>query len=230
MDVTSQLDGGILQIEFANPPVNALSIRSGLVGALARMVADAISNPEVDAIILSGAGGRFSAGADINDFEGSPELLERVRQLMALVEGSAKPVIAAIEGFCFGGGLELALAAHYRVAAPRSQFAFPEVTLGLLPGAGGTQRAPRLTGAANALGLMLAGKPISGSEAAEMGLANYLVAGNPSAEAVKLLSAGEMRALRRTGGLPVPADLEAAVAAARKQGLRSQAAERIVAC
>jgi 3-hydroxyacyl-CoA dehydrogenase len=227
---TTQFDDGILRIEFANPPVNALSIGSGLVDALIAAIGDAIANDRVAAIVLAGAGGQFSAGADIKDFEGAPEGLSRIRELMELVERSPKPVVAAIDGFCLGGGLELALAAHYRVATPRAQFGLPEVTLGLLPGAGGTQRAPRLAGATAALSLMLTGKPVTGSAAARMGLADHLVKEDPAAGATKLLAAGEMRAPRRAADLPIPADLAPAVAAAKEAGLRSEAAERIVEC
>jgi 3-hydroxyacyl-CoA dehydrogenase len=228
MAVTTRLADGALLLEFANPPLNALSIRAGLVESLIEALRVAIVDEDVAAIVLSGAGGVFSAGADIRDLDGAPENLIPIRALMNLVEASSKPVIAAIEGFCLGGGLELALAAHYRVATPQSQFGFPEIALGLLPGAGGTQRAPRLAGAKNALALMLSGEPVSGSLAAGMGLTDHLVEEDPVRGAAKLLAAGEMRVPRRTDGLPPPHDLAAAVADVRRHGLGSEAAERIV--
>jgi 3-hydroxyacyl-CoA dehydrogenase len=228
MNVNTRIDGGTLLIEFANPPVNSLSVGDGLVDALIAAMDRAVSDREVTAIILSGAGGRFSAGADIRDFEGSPQRLERIRTLMNRVENSPKPVIAAIDGFCFGGGLELALAAHYRVATPAAQFGLPEITLGLLPGAGGTQRAPRLAGAANALALMLDGKPVPASKAAAMGLADDLTEGDPVARSQELLAAGKMSVPRRSCDLPIPDDLSDAVANAKDRGLHADAARAIV--
>ena len=160
MQIVKSTAGGILQIRFCNPPVNALSVESGLVGALHDVIERAIVDPAIEAVVLSGQSAEFSAGADIADFEGAPERLDTIRDLMNLVENSPKPIVAAIEGICLGGGLELAIAAHYRVATVNARFGFPEITLGLLPGSGGTQRTPRLTGAVNALDLMLDRKSV----------------------------------------------------------------------
>jgi 3-hydroxyacyl-CoA dehydrogenase len=145
-DIDYRVDRAVAIITFANPPVNGLShaVRAGISAALERAQADL----SVRAIVLMGAGGIFSAGADIREF-GTPASTAEptLRRLIDLVETSAKPVIAAIAGTCLGGGLELALAAHYRVANGDAKLGLPEVKLGLLPGAGGTERLPRLVGA-----------------------------------------------------------------------------------
>ncbi len=140
------VEDGIAVLTFDNPPVNSLGfeLRAALLEALARVNADA----GIGAIVLLGAGAGFSGGADIREF-GTPKALAypNLRTLIAEIENSAKPVIAAIGGVCMGGGLELALGCHFRVAVPGARIALPEVKLGLLPGAGGTQRLPRLLGA-----------------------------------------------------------------------------------
>lgn len=230
MQVTKQRKGSLLHLEFSNPPVNALSVKEGLVGALHHAFRRAAADPDVSAILLSGAQGRFSAGADIRDFDGPPEQIDLVRDLVNAIEGSSKPVIAVIDGHCFGGGLELAIAAHYRVASQRALFSFPEISLGLLPGAGGTQRAPRLTGATNALQLILSGRAISAERAQEIGLVDHVAAGDPLAAAMSLIDAGELVAVRPSSGLPPPADVTAAVEAERRKKGRSLAACRVISC
>jgi len=156
-----RVDRAVAVISFANPPVNSLShaARAGIAAALERAQTD----PAVRAIILTGAGGLFSGGADIREF-GTPASLAdpTLRQIIDLVETSAKPVIASIAGTCLGGGLELALAAHYRVASADAKLGLPEVKLGLLPGAGGTQRLPRLVGVERAIDLIASGEPVPG--------------------------------------------------------------------
>ncbi|MEJ2408789.1 MAG: 3-hydroxyacyl-CoA dehydrogenase NAD-binding domain-containing protein [Novosphingobium sp.] len=230
MNNLERRDGAILHLQFSNPPVNALSVGAGLVRALHDAVMGAAADPHVEVIVLSGAGGRFSAGADIRDFDDRPEQVELLRDLFHAVEGSPKPVVAAIEGLCFGGGLELAIAAHYRVAAEKARFAFPEIALGLLPGGGGTQRTPRLTGAAHALDLILSGKQITAARALEIGLIDYVVADDPVAEAHRLIKAGTIAALRRTGDMPPPPDVAPAVEAARQKKPSSLAARRAIDC
>ena len=160
----SQVDysirGRIAVIAFQAPPVNSLgfALRDGLVSALERASADAA----VDGIVLIGSNGTFSAGADIREFGGAA-----VRQgptlwtLNSLLDSMPKPVVAAIEGVALGGGLELAMSCHHRVALATAKVGLPEVKLGLLPGAGGTQRLPRLIGIENALNVMLSGEPLS---------------------------------------------------------------------
>jgi 3-hydroxyacyl-CoA dehydrogenase len=157
-EVETRLHGRVAVITFESPPVNGLShaVRIGLARALERAMAD----PAVAAVVLAGGGRQFSAGADIREFGSSAAIAEpTLRQVIAQVEDAPKPVIAAIQGSCLGGGLELAMAAHYRIAAQDATLALPEVKLGLIPGAGGTQRLPRLVGPARALDLILGGEP-----------------------------------------------------------------------
>ena len=228
MDVFERKTGGVAHLRFRNPPLNILSIGGGLVAALSGAVERAVADISVDAIILSGGEGVFSAGADINDFDSAPERIDAIRNLLDRIENAAKPVIAVIEGLCLGGGLELALAAHYRVASSGARFGFPEIGLGLLPGGGGTQRTPRLTGAREALDMMLSGRPISAARAAEIGLIDARVDGDPLAFALAQYEAGAFAAPRPVGKLPPPGDLDAAIAA--QPPARTPAAQRIIAC
>ena len=143
--VSSKVDGGIAVVSMNKPPVNGLgfALRSGIVEALDEANAD----PAVKAIVLTGTARAFSGGADVTEF-GTPKASQEpnLRTVITLLENSAKPVVAAIGGVCLGGGLELAMGAHFRVALPDASLGLPEVKLGLLPGAGGTQRLPRLIG------------------------------------------------------------------------------------
>jgi 3-hydroxyacyl-CoA dehydrogenase len=152
--------GGVAVLKLDNPPVNSLGfeMRADLVAALERANAD----PEIDAIVLIGSGSGFSGGADIREF-GTPQALAypNLRSVIDEVENSAKPVIAAIGGVCMGGGLELALGCHFRVGVPGARIALPEVKLGLLPGAGGTQRLPRLLGVEAALNMIVSGATVA---------------------------------------------------------------------
>jgi len=168
--------GDIAVLTLDNPPVNALAhaVRKGIAAGLERSLAE----PAVKAIILTGAGNAFSGGAEIREFNTPAALAEpNLRQVIAAVEASAKPVIAAIHKVAMGGGLELALGCHYRVAAPGAQLALPEVKLGILPGAGGTQRLPRAIDAQKALEMMVSGNPVS-SEKAPAGLIDEVVTGD----------------------------------------------------
>jgi 3-hydroxyacyl-CoA dehydrogenase len=154
-----EINGGIAVLKFDNPPVNSLGLemRQAIVDGIERANAD----PKVEAIILIGSGAGFSGGADIREF-GTPRASTQphLMTVISTVEGSAKPVIAAIGGVCMGGGLELALGCHYRVAAAGAKIALPEVKLGLLPGAGGTQRLPRVIGAEAALNMIVSGATV----------------------------------------------------------------------
>ncbi len=154
------------------PPVNALgaAVRAGLTARVADIAAD----PDVHAVVIGGAGRMFSAGADITEF-GAVAVAPSLSQVIASVEALAKPVVAALHGAALGGGLELALGAHARVAQAGAGLGLPEVSLGLLPGAGGTQRLPRLIGAAAALRMMLTGLPVTAAEALELGLVDVVV-------------------------------------------------------
>ena len=157
-----------------NPPVNALStaVRTAAVEALKAADAD----PKVQAIVIMGAGRGFSGGADITEF-GKPPVQPTLLDLLDVVEGLSKPVVAAIHGVAFGGGLELSLTCHFRVADKTAQLGLPEVKLGLLPGAGGTQRLPRVVGAEMALNMIVSGDPIRADAALEAGLIDELVEG-----------------------------------------------------
>jgi 3-hydroxyacyl-CoA dehydrogenase len=154
-----EVKGAIAVLRLDNPPVNSLGheLREALVAGLERANAD----PGVEALVLIGSGAGFSGGADIREF-GTPKAVAypNLRTVISDIEGSAKPVIAAIGGVCMGGGLELALACHYRVGVAGAKIALPEVKLGLLPGAGGTQRLPRLLGVAPALNMIVSGATV----------------------------------------------------------------------
>src|ERR1700722_16035248 len=167
-----KVSGPVAVITLDRPPVNSLDLqaRGELLAALARASVD----PLVKGIVLTGGGKVFCAGADIQEFAGgldgntfSTPLLGEVADA---VQASSTPVIAAIAGTCFGGGLELALGCHGRVAAPGARFALPEIKLGVLPGAGGTQRLPRLIGVQAALEMILSGEPVDVEQAALLGL------------------------------------------------------------
>ncbi|KAM2620977.1 hypothetical protein TB2_025794 [Malus domestica] len=151
---------GVAVITIFNPPVNALAIPT--VASLKEKFEEAARRNDVKAIVLTGSGGRFSAGFDINVFEkvhvsGDVSVMPNVSADFVLntLEGSKKPVVAAVEGLALGGGLELALGCHARIAAPRTQLGLPELSLGVIPGLGGTQRLPRLVGLQKAIEMML---------------------------------------------------------------------------
>ncbi|MCU9846963.1 3-hydroxyacyl-CoA dehydrogenase NAD-binding domain-containing protein [Defluviimonas sp. WL0024] len=177
---------GIATITLDNPPVNALG--AGLRGALMTALGAALHDPGVQVIVLTAAGRTWPAGADIREF-GRPPEAPSLPELCQAVAGSAKPVIAALHGMVLGGGLELALAARVRLAEPGTELGLPEVTLGILPGAGGTQRLPRLIGAKRALGLMLSGLPIGAARAEELGLVDAVTEGGSAAAAERLARA-----------------------------------------
>jgi 3-hydroxyacyl-CoA dehydrogenase len=184
-EIDYRIDRSVAVISFANPPVNGLShaVRAGISAALER----AQSDPSVQGIVLTGAGGLFSGGADIREFGTLASMADpTLRQLIEMVETSAKPVIAAIAGTCLGGGLELALAAHYRVARADAKLGLPEVKLGLVPGAGGTQRLPRLVGVEKAIDMIVSGEPVPAEELAHTALLDQVVDGDPLAGAVEL--------------------------------------------
>jgi len=162
---------GVLDIVLDNPPVNALGAQ--LRADLLRLVSDAQGDPGVEAIVIRGAGRTFSAGADITEF-GKPPKDPTLPALIGAIEQSAKPVVAAIHGNALGGGLEISLGCHYRIAVPSAKLGLPEVKLGILPGAGGTQRLPRVVGAQHALEMIVSGDPIDAAAAFELGLVDRL--------------------------------------------------------
>jgi 3-hydroxyacyl-CoA dehydrogenase len=169
-DLTREGDLAVITID--SPPVNALSanVRNGLRDGVTQAAAD----PAVKAIVVICAGRTFIAGADISEF-GKPSTGATLPELQGALEGGPKPVIAAIHGTALGGGFEMALMCHYRVAVPSAKFGFPEIKLGLIPGAGGTQRLPRLAGVESALEVILSGTPFSATQALEWGVVDTLV-------------------------------------------------------
>ncbi|MGD9834582.1 MAG: enoyl-CoA hydratase/isomerase family protein, partial [Piscinibacter sp.] len=159
MTATTQIRGDVAVITLDNPPVNGLGYdtRVGIVNGLEQALNDA----GVKAIVITGAGKAFSGGADIREF-GTPKAIAEPNLLSVILalEASSKPIVAAIHSVAMGGGLELALGCHYRVTAPGAQIALPEVKIGLIPGAGGTQRLPRVLGLENALNMIVSGEPV----------------------------------------------------------------------
>ena len=167
--------GDIALLTVDNPPVNPLSsgVRQGLSDGLAK----ALSDDSISAIVLTGAGRAFIAGADISEFGGASQG-PSLHDCLNAMDDSSKPIVAALNGTAFGGGLEVALCCHNRVIAPSAQVGLPEVKLGLLPGAGGTQRLPRLVGAEKALNFMLSGDGIPGPAAKELGIVDEVADGD----------------------------------------------------
>src|SRR5580658_1084460 len=165
---------GVAVITLNNPPVNGLglSTRAGIVEGLERAQKD----PAIKAIVLTGAGKAFSGGADITEFN-TPKAMQEptLHTVIDVVERSAKPVVAAIHSVAMGGGLELALGAHYRVASAGAQIALPEVKLGILPGAGGTQRLPRVVGLETALNMIVSGTTVLAEELADTRLFDRMI-------------------------------------------------------
>jgi 3-hydroxyacyl-CoA dehydrogenase len=172
--ISTRKHGDVLIILSNNPPVNALStsVRQGLVGAIAQAEAD----ESVKAVVIACEGQTFFAGADITEF-GKPPVMPWLPTLVDTIENCGKPVVAAIHGTALGGGLEVALACHYRVAVPSAKLGTPEVKLGLLPGAGGTQRLPRVAGVKKALEMCATGNPIGAKEGFACGLVDRLIEG-----------------------------------------------------
>ncbi len=170
--LTMRVVDGIGVVEIDSPPVNALGInvRKGLWKGFETHIAD----PAVKAIVLICGGRTFFAGADITEF-GKPVQEPDLRQVIDLVESSPKPTVAAIHGTALGGGYELSLGCNYRVAVPSAKVGLPEVNLGLLPGAGGTQRLPRIVGVETALDIMLSGAPMAAAKAEKMGMVDAVV-------------------------------------------------------
>src|SRR5579862_9685317 len=167
-------------ITINNPPVNALS--PGVPEGIATSLDGAEHDPAVSAIVIIGAGRGFIAGADIKELEqaargegsGGPDM----HPLLAKIEDCSKPVVMAIHGAALGGGLEVAMAGHYRVAVPSAQLGAPEVNLGIIPGAEGTQRLPRLVGVSAAVEMCVSGKPIKAAEALNLGLIDRVIDGD----------------------------------------------------
>lgn len=191
---------GVLLVLIDNPPVNATSssVRSGLMAALDHAMTEDI----VRGIIITGAGKVFVGGADIKEF-GKPAEAPFLPEVYLRIEEFGKPVVAAVNGAALGGGCELALACHGRVAVPAASFGLPEVKLGIVPGAGGTQRLPRLIGVAAAAGMIGSGRTVKANEALELALIDRIAADDLILEASAFVVAMAGNALRRTGALAV---------------------------
>lgn len=224
---------GVAVIEVVNPPVNALSraVRAGLIAALTRAAGDEAA----EAIVLTGAGRTFPAGADIREFD-APAAEPHLPEVCAALEASPKPVVACLFGTTLGGGYEIALASHGRLAAPGTKVGFPEIGLGVLPGAGGTQRLPRVVAVEDALDMLLSGKAVDVSAHREKGYVDGIVEGD-------LLSAGitHAKGLATKPVSPIRArrdrfqdafGYQAAVDAARRdaRAAKSRAARAILDC
>lgn len=199
----TRVAGSVGLITLKNPPVNALSanVRQGIVDTVQK----AVSDPKVTSVVICGQNGIFCGGADIREFGGTmtgPPLIPMIHS----IEAADKPVVAAIEGSALGGGLELALGCHYRVSHSKARLGLPEVTLGLLPAAGGSQRLPRLIGVPAALDLITTGRHVSAAEALKLGIVDRVTEQNTVEAAVKfaLSVVGQSLESRRIGALPCP--------------------------
>ncbi len=205
MTAQYQVHGDVAVITLNNPPVNGLglSTRQGITDGLARAEADAA----VKAVVITGAGKAFSGGADIREF-GTPKALAEPNLLSVIlaVENSRKPVVAALHSVAMGGGLELALGAHYRIAAPGCNVALPEVKLGLIPGAGGTQRLPRAVGVEVALNMIVSGEPVKSEMLAQIPGQKLFDKLAASAESLmdEALAFAREAAARHADGSPLP--------------------------
>src|SRR5262245_20100034 len=188
--------GRVAVLTVDNPPVNALSqhVRQGLHGGIKQATADSA----VQAIVIACGGRTFIAGADITEF-GKPPTEPSLHAVLDLIENCPKPVVAAVHGTALGGGLEVTLACHYRVGVKSARFGLPEVKLGLLPGAGGTQRLPRVVGPQKALQMIVSGDPIGADEALKVGLIDEIVDGDLTASGVAFAEKvlGEKRPLKK---------------------------------
>src|SRR2546428_10380691 len=190
-------DNGIAIITINNPPVNDLS--PGVPEGVAEAIEQLQENGDIQAAVLIGGGRTFIAGADIKEFGKMTAGKSRGPGLLPLllkIEDCCKPVVMAIHGTAFGGGLELAMAGHYRVAVPNAQVGQPEVKLGLIPGAAGTQRLPRLAGVAKAVEMCAEGNPILAPEALKSGIVDRLIEGD--------LLAGAVAFAHEVAGRPAP--------------------------
>ncbi len=205
MTAEYQVHGDVAVITLNNPPVNGLglSTRQAIVDGLEKAENDAA----VKAIVLTGAGKAFSGGADIREF-GSPKAIQEPNLLSVIirVENTTKPVIAAVHSVCMGGGLELALGAHYRIAAPGCNVALPEVKLGLIPGAGGTQRLPRVLGVEAALNMIVSGEPVKSEMLAQLPGQKLFdkLAASPEALAEEALAFARQMAAKHADGSAFP--------------------------
>jgi 3-hydroxyacyl-CoA dehydrogenase len=224
------VDGGVGVITIDNPPVNALS--PGVPEGIAAAIEQSATDETVRAVVLIGAGRTFVAGADIKQLEeqahGRGQGAPNLHQLLKSIEDCPKPVVVAIHGTALGGGLELAMAGHYRVASPDAQAGQPEVNLGIIPGAEGSQRLPRLVGVEAAVDMFVSGKPIRAPEAVRLGLFDKIIEGDLRAGAISFArqvadSGGAHRRTRdRNEKLGSPESNAAILAAGREQARKTR--------
>ncbi|MGL6160162.1 3-hydroxyacyl-CoA dehydrogenase NAD-binding domain-containing protein [Microbulbifer sp.] len=214
--------GAIGQIMVSNPPVNAINydMRVGLASALEQMLED----DSIEVILIGSVGTHFMAGVDISEFSGEMRGAT-LQEIQARIENAPKPVVVTMQGMALGGGLELALACHYRLADEKASLGLPEITLGLIPGAGGTQRLPRLIGALPAFEMMLSGRPMNGREALAGGLVDEVITGDLHAGALAFCETliGKNDVLRPTRERSVSAEsfTREAIAGALKTNARA---------
>ncbi|CAN5400219.1 3-hydroxyacyl-CoA dehydrogenase NAD-binding domain-containing protein [soil metagenome] len=216
MTTEYQVKGAIAILTLNNPPVNGLGLKTR-EAAVAGMQ-KALDDSAVKAIVITGAGKAFSGGADIKEFSSSNPFAEpSLHTLIDVIESSSKPVVAAIHAVCMGGGLELALACHYRVATTGAQIALPEVKLGILPGAGGTQRLPRVVGLETGLNMILTGMPVMSEKLADTTLFNEIINGELLPGALVFANKiGDVRPLPKVRDIKIKqADHESILQAAR---------------
>jgi 3-hydroxyacyl-CoA dehydrogenase len=216
--------GSTAVVLMDNQPVNCLD--HALRGDLLAVLEEVEHDSAVTVVVLTGAGRTFSAGADLAEFDRGEALLEPSLHLTitGMLDAMRTPVVAAIQGAALGGGLELALACHYRIATPDAQLGLPETTLGLIPGAGGTQRLPRAVGFETALNLILSGRPVTGSVARELGLVDEVVDNDLVDAAVRLVQRLHLTAPRRLRDVDVKApEREGLIAFARRAAGRDRA-------
>ena len=211
--VTYAVQGHLALITLNNPPVNALSVSKGVLQRILDAIKEGEHDPNVRAFLLHGSGRAFSGGADISEFgKPYPVGMATLPALASYMDTVTKPIVAAIHGFALGGGLELALACHFRCAVAGTQLGLPEVKLGILPGAHGTQRLPRVVGAERALGMIASGEPIGADKALELGLIDEIVKGEIAAAGVSFANrvVREGREPRKTSMLTAKLDQPAA--------------------
>jgi len=207
--VNNTIEGAVATVVLNNPPKNVLTL--DLMTQLEKVIDDLSNNNVVKAIILTGTGPLFIAGADIKVIAGiqsaeeGEKLARQGQSLFNKIEQMHKVVIAAINGFCLGGGMELAMACHIRIAGDRARLGQPEINLGIIPGFGGTQRLPRLVGQAMAIELILTGDMINAEEAKRIGLVNKVV---PETEVLKQAT-GLAKKIAAKGGKALAAALRA---------------------
>jgi 3-hydroxyacyl-CoA dehydrogenase len=220
---------GVIAVDY--PPVNALSqaVRHGLVTA----VEDAIADMQIEAIVILCAGRTFFAGADIREL-GKPPQPPSLPDVINLIEQSSKPVVAAMHGTALGGGLEVALGCHYRIAVESARLGFPEINLGLLPGATGTQRLPRIAGLKRALEIMLSGKPISTAQAMEDGIVDEITESDLRNSAIDFARRKIADGPRRIRDMPAPENNPELIQSFRDAAARRSAGqiapENIIRC